>query len=311
MNMKNVDKVKIGRKIYEIRGTRSMDEFAELIGVSKSSINSYEKGIMTPRKKVIEKIISLSSNPNQTIEEFLFGSPEEALIEIFKDVSILRPIKKQNDSTYLFKEEAYSMNWLAEEIKLGSLNVSDISGIFKRAVEIDKNLLNNKEFISSWYKNGLEPIKYKIEENVDYRTKLLPMLDKEIYKIEDLDTFVQLIEEFTNAYLFNEEYKEMHHFNSRTSIPDIYSIFNENLLKDINEYDKDKLKYELYWKSGSLFKFWDLFNKTFKYNIIEYQKDYMNELVNLERLRKEVELLENRSVSIEEIKMKWWNMYYK
>lgn len=75
MNMKNVDKVKIGSKIYEIRGTRSMDEFAELIGVSKSSINSYEKGIMTPRKKVIEKIISLSSNPNQTIEEFLFGSP--------------------------------------------------------------------------------------------------------------------------------------------------------------------------------------------------------------------------------------------
>lgn len=203
------------------------------------------------------------------------------------------------------------MNWLEEEIKLGSLNVSDISGIYKRAVEIDKNLLNNKEFISSWYKNGLEPIKYKIEENVDYRTKLLPMLDKEIYKIEDLDTFVQLIEEFTNAYLFNEEYKEMHHFNSRTSIPDIYNIFNENFLKDINEYDKDKLKYELYWKSGSLFKFWDLFNKTFKYNIIEYQKDYMNELVNLERLRKEVELLENRSVSIEEIKMKWWNMYDK
>ncbi|MCU7557353.1 helix-turn-helix domain-containing protein [Macrococcus capreoli] len=305
--MKNVDKYKIGRKIYEVRGKRSMDEFADLIGVSKSSINSYEKGIMTPRKKVLEKIISLSDNPNQTIEEFLFGSPEEALIEIFKDVSIFRPIKKQGDGNYIFKEEAYPMKWLAEEIKLGSLDVSDITGIFKRAVEIDKNLLNNKEFISSWYKNGIEPIKYEIEKNIEYRTKMLPFIDKEIYKIKDLDAYINLFEQFTKAFLTNENYNEMPYFKSRTSLPDINKIFSKEYLDKFNDFEKDKLKHDFYIKSGSLFKFWDLFNLTFKYDIEKYQIDYFNELNNLEILRKELENHENRYVDLEEIKKKWWD----
>lgn len=70
-------KKRIGEKIFRIRGSRSMDEFAELIGVTKSSVHGYEKGINIPRKKVLQNIISLSNEPNQTITDFIYGTYEE------------------------------------------------------------------------------------------------------------------------------------------------------------------------------------------------------------------------------------------
>lgn len=47
-----MDKVNIGRKLRELRGTKTMAEVAEAVGTSVSAIAMYESGERIPRDEI-------------------------------------------------------------------------------------------------------------------------------------------------------------------------------------------------------------------------------------------------------------------
>lgn len=80
-----VDQQRVAKKIREIRTDLgySMAQFGELISNSpKTTVNNWERGINLPKEDKLKKIALLGKT---TVEELLYGSPEEVLTNLLKD----------------------------------------------------------------------------------------------------------------------------------------------------------------------------------------------------------------------------------
>lgn len=47
-----IDKNKVGARLKELRGERTIEEVASVLGISPSALSNYENGIRTPRDQV-------------------------------------------------------------------------------------------------------------------------------------------------------------------------------------------------------------------------------------------------------------------
>ncbi len=54
-----MDREKIGKKLTELRGSRSRKEVADNIGVTVSALQMYEKGVRVPRDETKERLAKL------------------------------------------------------------------------------------------------------------------------------------------------------------------------------------------------------------------------------------------------------------
>lgn len=80
-----VDQQRVAKKIREIRTDLgySMAQFGELISNSpKTTVNNWERGINLPKEDKLKKIAILGKT---TVEELLYGTPEEVLTNLLKD----------------------------------------------------------------------------------------------------------------------------------------------------------------------------------------------------------------------------------
>lgn len=80
-----VDQQRVAKKIREIRTDLgyTMAQFGELISSSpKTTVNNWERGINLPKEDKLKKIALLGKT---TVEELLYGTPEEVLTNLLKD----------------------------------------------------------------------------------------------------------------------------------------------------------------------------------------------------------------------------------
>lgn len=85
MRIMKVDQQRVAKKIREIRTDLgySMAQFGELISNSpKTTVNNWERGINLPKEDKLKKIAILGKT---TVEELLYGTPEEVLTNLLKD----------------------------------------------------------------------------------------------------------------------------------------------------------------------------------------------------------------------------------
>lgn len=85
MRIMKVDQQRVAEKIREIRTDLgySMAQFGELISNSpKTTVNNWERGINLPKEDKLKKIALLGKT---TVDELLYGTPEEVLTNLLKD----------------------------------------------------------------------------------------------------------------------------------------------------------------------------------------------------------------------------------
>lgn len=85
MRIMKVDQQRVAKQIREIRMDLgySMAQFGELISYSpKTTVNNWERGINLPKEDKLKKIALLGKT---TVEELLYGTPEEVLTNLLKD----------------------------------------------------------------------------------------------------------------------------------------------------------------------------------------------------------------------------------
>ncbi|MFS5615463.1 helix-turn-helix transcriptional regulator [Streptococcus agalactiae] len=205
-----INKIKVGYKIKDIRDQSglSMMEFGKRIGVTDVSVNSYEKGRMIPKSNVLKKIISLSNNPNQSMNEFLYGQPKEYLENIFN--SILISLEGFEVETKEFKELITILSKKLDCLELGyGDEASIIEDIYfenrKQSTYLNLKLIPEYIHLRSQY--NLEPIKYDIEENSYFRSNLLPELDKYLVSKENQINDMKLISLLASS-LYDYEMKK-------------------------------------------------------------------------------------------------------
>lgn len=51
-----MDSLKIGNKLRELRGSKSMADVANALGITPSAVGNYEQGIRIPRDEIKKKI---------------------------------------------------------------------------------------------------------------------------------------------------------------------------------------------------------------------------------------------------------------
>lgn len=72
----NVDEValqRLAKSVLEARGERSQREFAQLIGVAQSTVQSWENARNTPSLENLEKIASMRGQLPEEFVAFLYG----------------------------------------------------------------------------------------------------------------------------------------------------------------------------------------------------------------------------------------------
>ncbi|MBQ5153741.1 helix-turn-helix domain-containing protein [Macrococcoides caseolyticum] len=122
------DKKRIGKIIKDIRGNQMMTEFAFKLGITKGTLNNYEKGRSIPSKELLLKILNYSDK-EISLNEVLYGSSISYLLDIFKDVDSLKPLYFDSDETPVFKSSNIVINELNKLILSGDLSFGDEKNI--------------------------------------------------------------------------------------------------------------------------------------------------------------------------------------
>ena len=65
----NMDKKAIGRRLRELRGSRTQNEVADAIGISVTAVGMYERGERIPRDEIKVKLAVFYG---KTVEEIFF-----------------------------------------------------------------------------------------------------------------------------------------------------------------------------------------------------------------------------------------------
>ncbi|HEO3847194.1 TPA: helix-turn-helix transcriptional regulator [Streptococcus agalactiae] len=292
-------KIRLGKKIHDLRklNNYSMEEFGERIGVSRGVVNNYEKGRVAPRPKIQKKILSLTDKPDQDLTEFIFGTPREYLFEIFEGIDSLSNPFIRSGSSYLVgtvRDYPEVINILSKMLISGKLIYGNDSDIIRKAYELEPKLANDWKFAELYKKYNLEPFKFKIEENENYREILLPYLDKHLSAINDSDEF-DLISSTIVSLISMDEYnrsiKKAQEMN-RLLIPkygkenekiDLLKYFSKDELKDKSSSKKEVLEHYLDDFGNKLFWFIKSFDSQFALNFEEIFRYYEKEKYDIEQ----------------------------
>lgn len=168
--MYEINKSRVGLKIKEIRESHgySMAEFGEKLGVTKGAINNYEKGRVVPMTFVLKKIISLSSNSEQTINEFIYESLEVYLKELFSE---LKQSEQIIDHGFISE--------LKDLINEKHIFLIDRAKIFKQASIIKPSLLHDENFMDLWESYLIQANSSDVLEDELFLNTLVPALERD------------------------------------------------------------------------------------------------------------------------------------
>lgn len=175
-----INRVRVANEIKEIRLSLglTMEDFANKLGVAKGTVNNYEKGRILPGESVIRKIISLSNDTEMSVNDFLYGSTQEYLEDIFFSIE---DWNKFNNSD---AEWLKTLDILGEELSEQKLRFGDERSIILRALELDSRLKYSRPFLELCNEYRIN-FKYDIESTDAFRFHLLPSLDRKVKEIPD------------------------------------------------------------------------------------------------------------------------------
>lgn len=163
-----------GQIIYTYRKERNwtMQKMGDHLGVTRSSINSYEKHNVVPSGDVIEKLYSLSDKKFQSYLEFAMDISYDEIIKAFLiDISkiedayftniVEKLLEGLRDMTYMFGREGIATSLLED------------------MADIDKCITLNETYLELCRQHNFDVPKFDFENDIEYRTKILPEIIKQ------------------------------------------------------------------------------------------------------------------------------------
>lgn len=296
----------ISEKIKEVRGNKTMEEFSKLIGVSIGAINNYEKGRITPKEKILRRIIEISNNPEASIEEFIYGDPFEYILNFYKDVDTLKINEYDSNGFPIINSDQFVLQQLPEYIKRGYIRYGDNEAILKKTIEIHDDLKHDSTFIDLWNSYALEELQYDIEKSEQYRKNILPILDKNLKYINNLERYSGLLDALTATFTNDNLRTRYSVLPIRKFHPKLEEIFDEKDLVKLTDAEKARLLDDFTNDSAFLFEFWDEFQLVYKYKLEQYLYDYENENKKIiEELKSKNLNFEDENI-IRQYKKEWW-----
>lgn len=171
---------RLGMKIFAIRKKNglSMEAMAQRVGVSNGAINRYEKGRMLPRIETLKNIIAISNDVSMTPDEFIYGSLDNYLTEIFDGVRDTLPSKSKPDYDLLIEKLKKSIQenqlpWSSQFMIVSQLyEVGKTNNITKAMLESCEGYVELRSIYN------LPAIEIAIEKDINYRANFLPLLNK-------------------------------------------------------------------------------------------------------------------------------------
>ena len=296
------DKQRIGKLIERIRGDLSLEKFGDIIGVSKVSVFNYESGKIIPSKKVSQEIRAFDHDKNNqpliTNNEFLYGTPKEYFKHIFASV----PQLHRTENNPVFK---------AFQVAFGkTLQYGDEERIISFALEQDPTLKQDANFLRLCQNYGIDSLQYAIEDNEQYQTDLLPMLDKKASQLQNISKYTDLLSHLLDSFIINDEAENS---IGRPSVPlrrrshiNLENYFDKAYLKTLTDFEKYELEGKLEAIGASMYKFFDCFNDIFPFTIDTLYKDYDIENKAIEAYLKASGNDPSDHAAIQAYKEQWW-----
>lgn len=289
------DKKRIGKIIKDIRGNQMMTEFAFKLGITKGTLNNYEKGRSIPSKELLLKILNYSEK-EISLNEVLYGSSISYLLDIFKDVDSLKPLYFDSDETPVFKSSNIVINELNKLILSGDLSFGDEKNIIKKALEIDNGLKFDGDFLRLWNAYKLPSFNYELSESDDYKNYILPKLNENLKEIDDLKKFSQVLNYLTGSFKILDKPNEHVYFIKPLvkTEPKLEKYFDEEYLNSLNAIEKEELRRKFKMHSINLYNFFDELNDILPFDI--------EDLVNTYKLEKQetINILKKEGIEIKD-----------
>lgn len=187
---------RISEKVRKIRGNRTLAQFGTMVGVSLVSISKYENELAIPRDNVIKKIIGLNDKGDMTSDEFLYGFPREYIEDIFGEIRDLLDGDRANfyevmeefliDNTAYY---GYEDSLISKAIEFfPSLKFSPDFIVLARLYGVEKQNVHLLNFNVNKYEQSKDSnYRYEVEFREEFHTYIMPLLEKELHKFDDLE----------------------------------------------------------------------------------------------------------------------------
>ena len=162
-----IDKVAVGNRIREIRKgyNLTMEAFGKLISNTiKGTVNNWEKGVNLPNKAAMEKIAILG---HISLSELKYGDLKDYLRNLLSTINDIALTEDFFDK-------------LTKSSKERGLSYEDNLELLREANRIESKLIDSTDFIDLAFKNGATKYfisNYPIEENLNYRRFILPLIE--------------------------------------------------------------------------------------------------------------------------------------
>lgn len=296
-----IDKKRLSNLIRQIRGELSMESFANLIHVTKGTVNNYEKGKIFPSDKVAKRIIEISNTPNMSIDEFFRGYPKEYFSRIFESVPIvLEDI--QNEGT-IYQS-------LCKMLENKEIHYKNEKKIIKKTNEINNKLQSDISFLTLWNDYSLEPFTSKIEKNDTFRATILPIFDKHSKEMDKIAIYSDLFETLLIGITTNENIKNTKGIPAvpirRKSTVNLENYYPDEYISNLSELEKYELESKLNALGASMYKFFDSFEENIHFPLDVLFRDYQIEKEFIHHYLIENGKNPNDKSNLKEYKNIWW-----
>lgn len=276
MKSRNLNKKSMGERIKQIRGELTMQSFADIIGVKSGTLNNYEKGRYVPSNSVLEKIIE-QSNSYKSINEILYGDTYEYLEYIFRDIEELKKVGVHEDGSPDYGNYDELMHRLWRALVKNKIQYEDEKQILELARFSSNEFATLPGYIALRKEFGLPPITFTIEERMDYRSYILPVLERNLYltfKLERYQNLFDRLSEIINIFDLNiKELNEEHLIKEKKQ-----TISNEFLKSefDIEEIGLKEFRENNYaYNARAVFNILDELDEKMPYDISLILDDYL------------------------------------
>src|SRR5699024_492234 len=86
-----------------------------------------------------------------------------------------------------------------------TLRYGDEERIISFALEQDPTLKQDANFLQLCQADGVDSLQYAIEDNEQYQTDVLPMLDKKASQLRDISKYTDLLSHLLDSFIINDE----------------------------------------------------------------------------------------------------------